>query len=299
MSLLNVDAALAPRPAAEDAEAPTPGSQRPIGDHLVEQRSLTEHDLATVRQWQAKSGTRFGEAALQLGLITPAQLDAALAQQYGYPLLDEGLDFAPELVAARDPGHVISERMRTLRTHLVLHWREAADAKALAVVSAQRGEGRSFVVANLAASFAQMNLRTLAVDLDLRHPRLHRLFGVSNHQGMSGLLAARTGLSEAWSLLGGPLAVLPAGPTPPNPQELLAPAILGPVLQALKREFDVLIIDSPAWTSGADALLIGAQVDDALVITQPGRALQSTVREVVDALRGGGARVVGAVLNEH
>ena len=297
-TVLHVDPGLAPVQTPDPLDLPA-SDQRPIGDHLVEQRSLNEHDLATVRQWQAKSGTRFGEAALQLGLITPAQLDAALAQQYGYPLLDEGTAFAAELVAARDPAHLISERMRTLRTHLVLHWLGAEGARALTVVSTQRGEGRSFVVANLAASFAQMNLRTLAVDLDLRHPRLHALFGVSNQQGMSGLLAARTALGDACIALGGPLAVLPACPPPPNPQELLAPATLGPVLQALKREFDVLVIDSPAWASGADALLIGAQVDDALVITQPGRALQSSVREMVDALRGGGARVVGAVVNER
>ncbi len=295
MTLLHAE----PSPARVPAATPADPDPRPLGDHLVDQRSLNERDLAAVRQWQAKSGSRFGEAALQLGLITPAQLDAALATQYGYPLVGDDTELAPEMVAALQPRHPVSERLRTLRTHLVLHWKNAVDCRALAVVSTQRGEGRSFVAANLAASFAQMKLRTLAVDLDLRQPRLHQLFGTASHPGMSGLLAGRSTLADACVRLGGPLAVLPAGPPPPNPQELLAPARLVPVLQALKREFDVLVIDTPAWASGADALLVGAQVDDALVITEPGRTLQSSVREMVDALRGGGARVVGAVLNQR
>jgi Mrp family chromosome partitioning ATPase len=89
------------------------------------------------------------------------------------------------------------------------------------------------------------------------------------------------------------------GPIPPNPQELLSPAALAPMLEELRINHDVIVVDTPAWSSGADALLISAQVQETLLVSRPDHALQRTTRQMVGALRRAGAHIVGAVLNER
>lgn len=277
------------------------GETRPIGDHLVELGALRATDVDGVRQWQAKSGLRFGEAAIQLGLVTPAAVNDALALQYHYPQLIDPIDtLSPELFMAMRPDHVLSERMRTLRTQLVLHWsRTAEPSRSLAVASLERGDGRSFIAANLAIALAQMNLRTLLIDLDLRQPRQHELFGLVNRHGISSMLIGRAAAGDAQAVQATTLSVMACGPKPPNPQELLAPATLRPALNGLKRRFDVLVLDTPAWESGSDAQLIAAQADSTLIVSRPDRSSERALRRMTSTLRHQGADLVGAVLNRR
>ena len=274
---------------------------RPIGDHLVELGALRASDVDGVRQWQAKSGLRFGEAAIQLGLVTPAAVNDALALQYHYPQLIEPTDtLSPELFMALRPDHVLAERMRTLRTQLVLHWgRDDHPSRSLAVVSTDRGDGRSFIAANLAIALAQMNLRTLLIDLDLRQPRQHELFGLVNRHGISSLLIGRAAAGDAQAVQATTLSVMACGPKPPNPQELLAPQTLRPALDGLKRRFDVVVLDTPAWTSGSDAQLVAAQADSTLVVSRLDHGDERVLRRMTRMLRQQGTDLVGAVLNRR
>ncbi|HSV68753.1 MAG TPA: polysaccharide biosynthesis tyrosine autokinase [Methylibium sp.] len=279
----------------------TDADTRPLGEHLVELGALRPTDVDGVRQWQAKSGLRFGEAAVQLGLVSQAAVKDALAQQYHYPqLLDPLEKLSPELVMAMQPDHPLAEQLRTLRTQIVLRWRaDGRPGQSLAVVSSERGDGRSFVAANLAIALAQMNLRTLLVDLDLRHPRQHELFGASDRIGVSSMLVGRALAGEVQAVQTTTLSVMTCGPRPPNPQELLAPATLQPVLDMLRRRFDVIVLDTTAWNDSADAQLIAAQADSTLVVVRPDHSALPATRRMADALRQAGARPVGAVLNRR
>ena len=274
---------------------------RPLGEHLVELGALRPTDVDGVRQWQAKSGLRFGEAAVQLGLVSQAAVHDALAQQYHYPqLLDPFDKLSPELVMALQPDHPLAEQLRTLRTQIVLRWRaDGQPGQSLAVVSSERGDGRSFVAANLAIAMAQMNLRTLLIDLDLRHPRLHELFGASDRMGISSMLVGRALANEVQAVQATTLSVMACGPRPPNPQELLAPATLRPVLDVLRRRFDVIVLDTTAWEGSADAQLVAAQADSTLVVVRPDHSALRETQRMTDALHQAGARPIGAVLNRR
>ncbi|HJW12549.1 MAG TPA: polysaccharide biosynthesis tyrosine autokinase [Albitalea sp.] len=294
------------RPRIESADDPSwNGSEladegRLIGDVLVESGALRPTDVDGVRHWQAKHGLRFGEAAMQLGLVSNTAVSEALAHQYRYPrLLDPLGALSNELVIAQQPNHRLSEQLRTLRSQLLVHWGAAKANHSVAIVSTARGEGRSFIAANLALAFAQVNLRTLLLDLDLRRPRQHELFGLSNWRGVSSVLIGRVSPSEAQIAQASTLSVMTCGPIPPNPQELLSPAALTPLLEELQCNHDVVVIDTPAWSSGADALLISAQVQETLLVSRPDHALQHPTRQMVGALRRAGVRIVGAVLNER
>ena len=289
---------------SDDAGPPAAAAQglaaegRPIGEYLVEVGAMKRTDVDAVHQWQAKSGLRFGEAAMQLGLVTKVDLSDALAHQFGYPKLLDPLDaLSADLVMATQPNHWLSEQLRTLRTQLLVRWGGPKASRTACVVSTARGEGRSFVAANLAIAFAQLNLRTLLLDLDLRCPRQHELFGLSNRHGVSSVLIGRVPIGEVKVARSSSLSVMVCGAKPPNPQELLSASALAPMLEELRLCHDVIVIDTPAWSLGADALLISAQVQETLLVVRPDHALQRTMRQMVSSMRSAGAHIAGAVFN--
>ncbi|MGZ8246950.1 polysaccharide biosynthesis tyrosine autokinase [Methylomagnum sp.] len=208
---------------------------------------------------------------------------------------------AGELLAARHAAHPLVEGLRTLRSELLLRWLDVAPGgKSLAVVSAERREGRSFVAANLAVVFAQLGRRALLIDADLRQGRQHALFGLENRTGLSALLAEGAGLEAIApipSIAG--LSVLSAGPTPPNPQELLSQPRFADVLDQLRGLFDVVLIDSPAHATAADVQIIAARAGAALLVSQPHAATVERSQALVAALGQTRVGLVGAVVNKH
>ena len=172
-----------------------PDSGRAIGAILVEQGRLSAQDLDEIQRFANSHGVRFGEAALQLKRITEHDIESALAQQYNYPVLARGGEggVADDVIAAHQPQSDSVEPLRALRSQLILRWYNNAVRKVLAVTSAERGEGRSWLAANLATMFAQLGERTLLIDADMRHPRQHRLFNLDNSVGLSSLLTGRAG----------------------------------------------------------------------------------------------------------
>lgn len=271
-----------------------------IGQRLVELGYLKAESIPMISAAQLKWGVRFGEAAVRLGLVSIDAVREALSRQYSFPYLPMREDaFPAELVMIMDPKHVMAESIRTLRSQLALRWLNEFGRKCLSVVSTQRKEGRSFIAANLAVAFAQMNERTLLIDMDLRNPRQHEIFRVDNRQGLSSVLIGRKSLGEISGVRSHEaLSVLSAGPTPPNPQELLGPRLIAPILKELRSRYDVVIIDTPAWSSGADAQIIGAQTGSALLVSQPGTSSQRATHGLVKSLRDVGVSIVGAVMNQ-
>lgn len=274
-------------------------ADRPMGVILVEWGRLSQENAQRILDFQKKAGLPFGEAGIAMGLLTEEDVRQVLSLQFGHACLPADSGFANELVAARDPESDAVEHLRTLRSQLMLRWFEN-DARhaALAIVSPGAGEGRSYIAANLAVLFSQLGKRTLLIDADLRKPRQHRIFGLPGRVGLSAVLAGRAGweaVSEIKSLPD--LWVLPAGALPPNPQELLARAGFAKLISALRASYEVILIDTPAASTCADAGTIAARAGAALMLACQDRSSLPRLAGLTENLRQFGVTIVGAVLN--
>ena len=278
-----------------------PVVERSIGAILIDNGRLTPIDAEKILREQKVSKTRFGDAAVKLGLLTQTDIDFALARQFDYPYLGvEDDSLSEEVIAAFKPFSATVEQLRALRTQLMLRWFGAdAARKSLAVVSPSDRDGRSFVAANLAVVFSQLGERTLLIDADLRTPRQHQLFKIDNGVGLSAVLSGRVSAAAAVhkvvALLD--LSVLPAGATPPNPQELLSRDIFPGILAQYGESYDVIIVDTPSLTKSADAQTIAARVGAAMIVARNHATPLSALQGLVANLQGSNVAVVGSLLN--
>jgi len=271
-----------------------------IGSILAAQGKLDPAGIEQVIKLQQARGLRFGEAALRLQLITLEDLRAALAKQYDYPYLPlDGDDFSPDLSVSRDARHPQAEQFRALRTQLLVRWSNIPrEPRALAIVSPGPLEGRSFVAANLAVLFAQLGLRTLLIDADLRTPRQFEIFNIPDQIGLSAVLSGRAGREAAVPVPAlGPLSVLPAGAPPPNPQELLLRPSLAAFLEHADSEYDVILVDTPPARENADAQCVAFCAGSVLVLARTNHTRVDDAAGLVRDLGAAGALVVGTALN--
>lgn len=277
------------------------GSDRAIGAILIDAGRLAPDAAERILRTQRERNLRFGDAAISLGLLTEADIQFALSQQFDYPYLQAGEStVSDEVIAAYKPFTSQVEELRALRSQLMLRWFDAdAERRTLAIVSPEHSEGRSFLAANLAVVFSQLGERTLLIDADMRHPRQHELFGVSNRNGLSEALAGRgspDAVQRVPALLD--LCVLPAGAVPPNPVELLSRPMFSQLLEKFAADFDVILIDTPAAAEYADAQTIAVRASGALMVARKNVSRASRLQHVANELQQASARVVGAVMNE-
>jgi capsular exopolysaccharide synthesis family protein len=166
-------------------------------------------------------------------------------------------------------------------------------------VSAERGVGRSFVAANLAVVFSQLGERTLLIDADLRAPRMHQLFKIENRVGLSSLLGAGVSaepIVQLGAFVG--LSIMPSGPLPPNPQELLSRPAFRSLIDRATANYDVVIVDTPACNDGADAQIVASRAGAALLVTRLDYTSVTDASSFVDNLGQSGCRVLGALINQ-
>jgi protein-tyrosine kinase len=290
------------RKAATVAEPPARDQSRALGSILVEQGRIGQQDVEEIQRFATQNSVRFGEAALQLNLLTQNDIDVALAQQFNYPVLARGgkNGVADDVVAAYLPQSEFVEPLRALRSQLSLRWVNGVGRRILAITSPGRGEGRSWLAANLATVFAQMGERVLLIDADMRHPRQHYLFNINNSVGLSALLTGRAGreiVSRIHPQLR--LFVLPAGLRPPNPQELLGRPVFEVVLTSFAEQYDLVILDTPASTVAADAQILAARAGAALIVARRNHTLHSELSASMQNLMQSGVGVLGSVMNEY
>ncbi len=203
-----------------------------------------------------------------------------------------------ELVPHERPRTLFSESYRSLRTALLLS--SARELKAIAVTSAVAGEGKTATASNLAVVLAQLGRQVLIVDCDLRKPRLHEVFRVSNRSGLVNQLTA-TGDPDAVFL---PtevpnLWVTPSGPIPPNPSELLASDRMREWLRAVRARFDFVVLDTPPALAVTDATIVGLLADGVVLTLRSGKVTREEARLCRDRLRQAGIKILGAVLNRY
>ncbi|TMH59149.1 MAG: chain length determinant protein tyrosine kinase EpsG, partial [Betaproteobacteria bacterium] len=272
------------------------------GAVLIHAGRLRPQDVEHILQLQRQKGLRFGDAGKEVGLLTQADIEFALARQFDHPYLRRGESkVSEEVVAAYEPFSPQVEALRAVRGQLMLRWLDSEPAsKALAILSAARKEGRSFIAANLAVVFAQLGARTLLIDADLRQPCLHRLFGLDNRAGLSAVLSGRAAAFEALervALLPN-LSVLPAGAPPPSPQDLLARPMFAQLLHQLAAHVDLILLDCPAVAQSADAQTIAVRAGAALIVVQKHSSRLWRVQGISDSVVQAKCSIVGAVLND-
>ena len=276
-------------------------TDRSIGAILVEEGKLTPREVERVLERQHKDKARFGEAAVRLGYVSEDDVRFALARQYDMPHFTPASEGpSRELVAAFAPFHPRTEELRALRTQLMIRWYDPeAGRKALVIASPGPGEGRSYVAANLAIAFSQLGARTLLVDADMRAARQHRIFGLPDTQGLSTLLSGRSDHKSMFPVPGmNRLSVLPAGPLPPNPQELLSRPLFASFMKDLQAVYDVLVIDTPPARHFADTQSIVFRAGDALIVARKNQTSVAATQKTIRELAATGARVVGTVVND-
>jgi protein-tyrosine kinase len=281
-----------------------PGGGRSIGNILVDSGLLRTEDVESILSAQKKYGLRFGDAAVRIGLVSAADVQFALSRQFSYSYLrktsGDKRPVSDELIAAYQPFSAQVEQLRSIRSQLTLRWFSKIEQRqVLSVVGTERNEGRSHLAANLAVVFSQLGERTLLVDADMRNPRQHEIFYLENKVGLSTMLSGRArdeAIVRIPDLAG--LCVLPAGPVPPNPLELLSRLNFDEFMLHARASFDVVILDTPALSVGEDAAMIAVRTGAALVVARSEHTRMSAFSELVTGLVDAGVNVVGSVLNE-
>jgi polysaccharide biosynthesis transport protein len=272
-----------------------------LGEIFRETRKLNAAQIETILAHQKQHGMLFGEAAVALKLVDDSDVLWALSQQFHYPYALAGRkQFNPELITATTPFSKVSETFRSIRSQLIRRFEQDTERRALAVVSADGGDGKTFVAANLAIAFSQLGRRTLLIDADMRSPRLHKVFGIDNSRGLSSILSGRLSARVLTPVTDFPsLFVLPVGVAPPNPLELLESEAFGALLHELLGKFDHVIVDSPSADSGADAGVVAARCGAFVSVARQGKTRMDSMFELVNSLRNNSSVSHGFILNEH
>jgi receptor protein-tyrosine kinase len=203
-----------------------------------------------------------------------------------------------QLIYARDSDAERGEKIRALRTDLMLLSESNSRGNVFALLSPGRGEGRSQVCAELAMAFAQLGRRTLLIDADLRHPRQHVLFDVENQWGLAQTLAG-TEQPYLYRVEGLPeMALLPSGMIPPNPLELVAHDRFERFVTALRRKYDFVVIDTPPVSQYADALQIAAVAQRVVAVGRTECSSLAGMKDMLRRLAVTNAKILGAVINK-
>jgi capsular exopolysaccharide synthesis family protein len=202
-----------------------------------------------------------------------------------------------ELVPHTRPRLAVSEAYRSLRTSLLLS--SADGLHSVVVTSAIPGEGKTSTAVNLAVVLAQLGRDVLLVDGDLRKPRLHEVFGVSNRSGLVNYLTGNPPETLFGRTSVPNLCLTPAGPIPPNPAELLASKRMREFLALVKEHFAFVVIDSPPALPVTDSAVLGSMVDGVVLCVGAGVVLRDDARSCRERLRLADAKVLGASLNYY
>jgi capsular exopolysaccharide synthesis family protein len=203
-----------------------------------------------------------------------------------------------DLHAHRRPKSSVAECIRSVRTNL-LFMTPDKPLKRLLITSSGPQEGKTTVAVNLAIAFSQAGSRVLLVDTDMRRPRIHRAFGLPNDAGVSSLMLQSARLEDVVKETAVPnLFLLPCGPIPPNPAELIHTERFKKLLLELDAKYDRVIFDSPPVAAVTDALILSGDVDGVVLVAKAGRTVREVAMRTRQSLADVNARLFGMVLND-
>jgi polysaccharide biosynthesis transport protein len=201
------------------------------------------------------------------------------------------------LISYLEPQSEIAEAYRALRTSILLS-SASHPPRSILVTSAVAQDGKTMTCINIAIVLAQQGKRVLLVDADMRRPHLHRAFGLKGTVGLSNILTGGAGASDAIQTTVQPnLFVIPAGPVPPHPAELLSSSLMRDLLRQWRAEYDHVILDSPPVISVTDPVVLSVQADAVLLIVRSGQTTAAHVRRTRNLLQSVNAGLLGIVVN--
>jgi non-specific protein-tyrosine kinase len=205
----------------------------------------------------------------------------------------------PDLITLTDPRSQAAEAYRTLRTNLTFAALDDPIAT-LVVTSSAPGEDKSIVIANLAVAMAQGQRRTVLVDADLRRPALHDIFGIPNDRGLTSKIVEQSSLDESLLVDVGVegLHVVPSGPLPPNPADILGSRRMQAAIASFQENADIVLFDAPPVIVATDAAVLGTQVDGVLLVVRSGHTRRDHAQRAKNLLERVHVRVVGVVLSD-
>lgn len=203
----------------------------------------------------------------------------------------------PDLMTLTDPRSAAAEAYRTLRTNLMFSSVENP-VKTLLLTAASNQDGKSVALANLAVTFAQSGHKTILVDADLRQPQQHTLWGISGDKGLTTMMLDDKAFAEPplASTSVDKLTILPAGPLPPNPVDLLSSRRMDDIIALLKERADYVLFDCVPVLQASDAVVLGRKIDGALLVVRAGASRRDHTAQAREALERVHVRVLGAVL---
>lgn len=203
------------------------------------------------------------------------------------------------LITIEEPMSPISEAYRVLRTNIQFSAIDQA-MQVITVTSAQPREGKTTTISNLAVAYAQDGKRVMLIDADLRKPTLHRVFARTNRKGLTNVLANISTLEDEMQATDvEQLFLLTSGPMPPNPAEILATKRMGMLLDELRQQFDVILIDTPPALALTDAQVIASRSDGVLLVVSSGKTKRDLIRKCKANLEYVNANLLGVVLNNQ
>lgn len=205
-----------------------------------------------------------------------------------------------ELLIHMDSRSSLAEAYRQLRTSILLSTAGHAP-KSLLITSSLPAEGKTTTAVNTAISLAQTGAKVLIIDADMRRPRLQSIFNISNATGLSTLLSSELSNDEILNAIqydnDSKLNLLPSGPVPPNPAELIGSQQMTELLKILQGKFTHVVVDSPPIASFTDGVLIASMVDGVILVVHSGKSSRQVVRRSRQLLQDIGAKIFGVVLN--
>jgi capsular exopolysaccharide synthesis family protein len=232
------------------------------------------------------------ERVLGIPVLALVPYDAKLASANG-----NGRRSPIVVMSALGADEPAAEAYRALRTNVTFVGAEKA-LQFMAVTSPGPGEGKSTTATNLAAMLAQGGHHTILIDGDLRRPLVHRAFGLVQEPGLTDVLVGSASAREAIRPEVAPgLDVLPAGPTPPNPSELLGSDAMHQLIADLRRQYDYIVMDTPPVLPVTDATVVATLADATILAIRSGDTEEVSAQRAVEQLRRVNGRIAGAVLN--
>lgn len=203
------------------------------------------------------------------------------------------------LSTANNNKSVIAEAFRSFRTNIQFSGIDK-QIKSLVVTSSVLGEGKSTIAFNLAVSIAQAEKKVILIDTDLRKPSIYSFIEPQSFSGLTNIVARNMNYKEALYLDGGikTLDIIISGPVPPNPSEILGSAKMRGLIEELKQEYDMIILDSPPAGLFTDAAILSTIVDGVIMVCVAGKTKREDLGRAIDSLKKVNANLIGVVMNK-